>query len=188
MLPPDRAPGRAPKEGNPSTLLTPTPAPRQLMTASTSASTDDEEPSYDWNRYRAYGRPSIYKKEKEQEQEQQRIEEDWPEDPLKQHRITTQIPLRQPDLPFRNIDSKNDDYRLPPQEHKTSTAPNQAEIDEARNIMARNYKTDMKYSGRKDCFNQRLEIFYDQCDCVGVPEEGYRRAWEKLWITTTTTA
>jgi hypothetical protein len=83
--------------------------------------------------------------------------------------------------PFRTSDRKNDDdhgFRgFPPADQRTSAAPIQVDIDRNRSNMARNYKTNMKYSGRKDCFNQRLEIFYDQCDSAGIPPEGFRRAF-----------
>ncbi|KAM3080574.1 hypothetical protein ACMFMG_005516 [Clarireedia jacksonii] len=52
---------------------------------------------------------------------QQRIEENWPEDPRRQHRTTTQIPLRQPDLPFpqHNKDTKHDWERIDRQKTPT---------------------------------------------------------------------
>jgi hypothetical protein len=82
---------------------------------------------------------------------------------------------------FRTFDRKDDDNHgfrgFPPADQRTSAAPIQVDIDRNRSNMARNYKTNMKYSGRKDCFNQRLEIFYDQCDSAGVPPEGFRRAF-----------
>jgi hypothetical protein len=43
--------------------------------------------------------------------------------------------------------------------------------------MTRLYQKEMKYNGHDDCFDQKLEIFYDICDQSGLPKESYRKAF-----------
>jgi hypothetical protein len=43
--------------------------------------------------------------------------------------------------------------------------------------MTRLYQKEMKYNGYDNCFDQKLEIFYDIYDQSGLPKESYRKAF-----------